>query len=413
MPCAAVPAVELSATSVVTPETASPAFYVVEGEEDVFAQYTFIEGAAPIIKANVSIDENGMDASKGIVEESSLGALAFKLVKSADEKPAEEELASFDYTPFVEGAPFDVVKPLIVSAAKLAVAPADENAEASQANQDLVNIMQVGNTVVVYCNKAELNSFASTNPNQGTAKWIGIDLATNLNSIAGATWGNYVMTEADVEESASVGLGAGHIIYWAKADAIEAIPAEIVIGAAGFEAANLKVMFVDGTDVSYMINELSNEADDFVEGDYCVYGINRRNHTYSISEISNEIHISKIAPAMTKIGVAVENNNMMVNLIVNNRGFNEATIALDDTHASRDFEISIGDEIGEEVNMIVNVVEIKSKENYKDAVTGMAIRKGEADGDVIDVFPTGDIFTCTISDSGYYVVEVITQYHGT
>jgi len=64
-----------------------------------------------------------------------------------------------------------------------------------------------------------LNSFASTNPAQGSGKWIGLDLNTGLDTIVGATWGDsYELTQADVDEAASVGLGAGHIIFWTKAE---------------------------------------------------------------------------------------------------------------------------------------------------------------------------------------------------
>ena len=64
-----------------------------------------------------------------------------------------------------------------------------------------------------------LEAFASTDPNQGSGKWIGLDLNTGLETIVGAKWGSsYTMTQADVDEAASVGLGAGHIIFWTKAE---------------------------------------------------------------------------------------------------------------------------------------------------------------------------------------------------
>lgn len=415
VPCAAVPAVKLSATSVVTPKTASPVFYVVEGEEDTFAQYTFIEGAAPSIKAAVSIDENGMDADAGIVPESSLGAIAFKLVNDASEAPAQEQLAEMTYTPFVEGVAMDVVKPLVITSALLQTMPEDPNFDAvsSAHNQAAAHIMQVGNNIVVYCDKDELLEFDST-AGQGVAKWLGIDLGTNLDTIDGAFWGNYQMGPSDVAESASVGLDQNHIIYWAKADAIEASPAEITVSAAGFKNANIKVMFVDSEDVSNMINSLSNEKNSFVEGDYCAYAINRRNHTYSVSEISNQIHISKIAPAITQIKVEVEDvNNMFATLIENNAAVREAKIDLDDNFPVRHFEITIGDQIDEAVAMFVRVVEVKQVLPTEIDSMGRAVPRGETDGDIIDVYPMGDKFTCAIDDSGWYVVEVTTQYHGT
>ncbi len=89
----------------------------------------------------------------------------------------------------------------------------------SQANQDAVTVTQNGNTITITGSLDALNSFASTNPAQGSGKWIGVDLNTGLDTIVGATWGDsYELTQADVDEAASVGLGAGHIIFWTKAE---------------------------------------------------------------------------------------------------------------------------------------------------------------------------------------------------
>ena len=84
-----------------------------------------------------------------------------------------------------------------------------------------------------------MNSFASTNPAQGSGKWIGLDLNTGLDTIVGAIWGDsYELTQEDVDEAASVGLGAGHIIFWTKA---EDLPKTIKINSKSYT-----VEFVEG-----------------------------------------------------------------------------------------------------------------------------------------------------------------------
>lgn len=106
-----------------------------------------------------------------------------------------------------------------VTASKLATAPNDANKVESQANQDAVTVSQSGNVITISGSIAGLNSFASTNPAQGSGKWIGLDLNTGLDTIVGAKWGDsYTLTQDDVDEAASVGLGAGHIIFWTKAE---------------------------------------------------------------------------------------------------------------------------------------------------------------------------------------------------
>ena len=54
------------------------------------------------------------------------------------------------------------------------------------------------------------------------------------------TWNGYELTQADVDEAASVNLGAGHIIFWAKA---ETLPKEIVLGAPDREDTTINVVF--------------------------------------------------------------------------------------------------------------------------------------------------------------------------
>ncbi len=106
-----------------------------------------------------------------------------------------------------------------------------------------MTVTQTGSNIVISGNLETLNSFASTNPSQGTAKWVGLDLGTNLDSITSLKWNGYQLTEDDVAEAASVGLGAGHIVFWAKADAISEEPRTITLSADGYEDAVITVSF--------------------------------------------------------------------------------------------------------------------------------------------------------------------------
>ena len=127
-----------------------------------------------------------------------------------------------------------------VTASKLTTAPNDVNKTESQANQDAVTVTSNESTITVKGNLETLNTFASTNEAQGSGKWIGIDINTGLDSILDATWGGQPLTQADVDEAASVGLGAGHIIFWVKA---EALPRTITLGHEE-ETKSIQVVFV-------------------------------------------------------------------------------------------------------------------------------------------------------------------------
>lgn len=112
-------------------------------------------------------------------------------------------------------------------------------------NNGAVVVEQSGNNVAVKGALANLHEFPSSVEAQGTHKWIGLDIATDLDTIEGATWNGYTLTSADAQEAAGLGLGAGHIVFWAKADAIAESPAQIEIGAAGKEPVTLSVSFVE------------------------------------------------------------------------------------------------------------------------------------------------------------------------
>ena len=119
------------------------------------------------------------------------------------------------------------------------------NKEDSQFNQDAVTITQTGSNIIISGHLSDLRTFSSTNPSQGSAKWVGIDLGTNLSTIEGATWNGSPLTADDVAESASVGLGVGHIIFWGRADSLALSPKTITIGAEGYESAAITVSFVE------------------------------------------------------------------------------------------------------------------------------------------------------------------------
>ena len=109
----------------------------------------------------------------------------------------------------------------------------------SQANQDDVTVTQDGNTITVSGRVNELNSFASTDPNQGTAKWTGESDITKV------TYNGSALTQADVEDAASVGQGAGKFILWIKAEVVAETPKTFTLGTQGKEDTTITVIVED------------------------------------------------------------------------------------------------------------------------------------------------------------------------
>lgn len=126
---------------------------------------------------------------------------------------------------------------------KLVTAPADVNEEDSQFNQDNVRFAVTGNQLRIG-SVVPLRSFASTNESQGSGEWVGIDIDTGLETIVGINWDNKaVLDENDVAEAASVGLGAGHIIFWIKANEWANISKTVILTADRYKPTQLVVKY--------------------------------------------------------------------------------------------------------------------------------------------------------------------------
>ena len=113
-----------------------------------------------------------------------------------------------------------------------------------QTNNGAVTVEQSGDEVSIKGSLASLVSFASSNPAQGEHKWIGLDINTGLDSIVGDTWNGSALEQADEDEATGLGLAKGHIVFWAKAEALAEAARTIAIGAED-EVVNLKVAFVE------------------------------------------------------------------------------------------------------------------------------------------------------------------------
>lgn len=111
------------------------------------------------------------------------------------------------------------------------------------ANQAAVTLKKNGNDYTISGDLSRLVAFPSSVPAQGEHKWVGIDIYTGLKSIVGATWDGSELTQDDEDEALALGLSKGHIVFWAKADALSEAR-EITIGK-DEEEATFTIKFED------------------------------------------------------------------------------------------------------------------------------------------------------------------------
>ena len=154
-----------------------------------------------------------------------------------------------------------------------------------------------------------------------------------------------------------------------------------------------------------------------VEGTYKVYAVNRRNHTYNVSDAAGPINVSYIAPYLSEINVDVLGDSGIVHLIQNNGTVNDSVINL--TRASgytRSFTVNVEDELNDAVTIKLSVVELDQEalDNgnivYLEDEEDEPVRYEITNGDFVSA-RTGE-FTIT-KDAGYFVIEALTRYNGT
>lgn len=139
--------------------------------------------------------------------------------------------------------------------------PIDGNEVAARNNQSSTNLSIVPDTnathtyhVKVKLDDGCLQSYPSTNPNQGTAKWIGIVIKTNcteepyqnendewIGGITAINWnGQGNLGSMDIADAKSLGLEDGEIILWLKAENLTT--REITLSADHYTASTLRLI---------------------------------------------------------------------------------------------------------------------------------------------------------------------------
>lgn len=151
------------------------------------------------------------------------------------------ELASYNDVPDELDNDPTTVPIKLTGTKKVATVAADANQAVSQANQDMtrIEVKNNGRTINIKTDVSKLNSYPSTNPAQGEGKWVGLDINTNTTDITKLTYNGAALTQADVDEAASIGLGAGHFVLWLKAEST--FPKKITLGGDGYETTEITI----------------------------------------------------------------------------------------------------------------------------------------------------------------------------
>ncbi len=101
------------------------------------------------------------------------------------------------------------------------------------------------NVITVTVPVDELIAYESSNPAQGTHKWVAILITTGLPAITAVKYNGSQLTSADVAEAAAVGGQAGDIVMWLKCDEIINQPKSFTLWASGYPTAVFSVVIAE------------------------------------------------------------------------------------------------------------------------------------------------------------------------
>jgi len=142
---------------------------------------------------------------------------------------------------------FNYMYEFAVSVSK-ATAPADVNEVASTANQAAMSVSIEGMNIEVSAPLDDLNSYASTDESQGTAKWLGILINTGESSISGISYNGSAFSAQDIADATSVGGEAGEFVLWIKAETVAATPKTFTLTKTGKNSTVFTVTVTDTSD---------------------------------------------------------------------------------------------------------------------------------------------------------------------
>ena len=97
-------------------------------------------------------------------------------------------------------------------------------------NECIKSISVNGDVATLKVDMNGLQSYDSSDPSQGKAKWVGLIIETGEKTLENVTYNGVALTAADIADATSVGAPAGAFVLWLKADVVQTTPKTITIG---------------------------------------------------------------------------------------------------------------------------------------------------------------------------------------
>ena len=113
------------------------------------------------------------------------------------------------------------------------------------ANNGKASVAFEDGVITITADVNELEESTSSNPAQGTHKWIGLGIGTGLSSVALAKYNGQPLTAEDGAEAVSVGLDQdGEFVLYVRAEELVETPKIITLDADGYPEVTISILVV-------------------------------------------------------------------------------------------------------------------------------------------------------------------------
>ena len=111
-------------------------------------------------------------------------------------------------------------------------------------NKEKASVSLEDGVVTVTVDVDELTESASSEPSQGTHKWLALEIGTGINDITEVKYNGSALTDQDVSDAQATGCATGSFVLYIKTEEVAETPKTITLSADGYGETSLTIQVV-------------------------------------------------------------------------------------------------------------------------------------------------------------------------
>ena len=115
-------------------------------------------------------------------------------------------------------------------------------------NKEKASVSLADGIITVTVDVDELTESASSEPSQGTHKWLALEIGTGINDITEVKYNGSPLSAQDVSDAQATGCATGSFVLYIKTEEVAETPKVITLSANGYGEITLTIQVVAPTD---------------------------------------------------------------------------------------------------------------------------------------------------------------------